>query len=69
MALRARITENPWDAEAWSELAQEVSSGDPDSPGTLDEQRAFYEELLTRFPTAVRISSARTLFKQYRHSH
>lgn len=64
MALRARITENPWDAEAWSELAQEVSLGESSNPGTLDDQRAFYEELLTRFPTAVR-----ALYKWHRHSH
>ena len=58
MALRARISENPWDVDAWAELAHEVASSDSSKPGALDEQRGFYEELLNRFPTAVRTSGA-----------
>jgi hypothetical protein len=54
MALRARITENPWDTAAWTQLAQEILSRGPNDHNVLSEQRAFLEELLTRFPTAVR---------------
>lgn len=54
MALRARITEFPWDAAAWNQLAQQVLSRGSNDPKNLTEQRAFLEELLGRFPTAVR---------------
>lgn len=54
MALRARITENPWDAAAWTQLAQQVLSRGSNDLNDLTEQRAFLEELLGRYPTAVR---------------
>lgn len=53
-SLRTRIADDSWDAPAWLELAQDMSQRDPTVAANLEEQRAFYEDMLARFPTAVR---------------
>lgn len=54
-SLRTRIADDPWDASAWLELAHDMSQRDPTVPANLEEQRAFYDDMLARFPTAVRL--------------
>ena len=53
--LRNRIADDPWDAAAWLELAHDMSQRDPTVAANLEEQRAFYDDMLARFPTAVRL--------------
>ena len=55
MTLRTRIADDPWDAAAWLELAHDMSQRDPTVAANLEEQRAFYDDMLARFPTAVRL--------------
>lgn len=56
-SLRTRIADDPWDAPAWLELAQDTSQRDSAVAANLEEQRALYEDMLARFPTAVRLTS------------
>ena len=53
-SLRARIADDPWDATAWAELADDMGKRDPTVPSNLEEQQSFFEDLLLRYPTAVR---------------
>ena len=45
--LRDRVQADPWDAEAWKQLVAAA----PSQPHEV--QKAIYEDLLGRFPTAV----------------
>ena len=51
-ALRASIAKEPWDAAAWEGLVALSAAS-----GSLDQQREILEELLSQFPTAVRLTA------------
>lgn len=52
--LQARIAVDPYDAAAWEQLVGERMEARRRNPEQLAELRATYDELLARFPTAVR---------------
>jgi hypothetical protein len=53
MALKARVEADAYDAGAWEQLLGEISRGRK-SPEQSAQLRATYEDLLAKFPTAVR---------------
>lgn len=49
-ALQARISANSWDTAAWDGLVAIASAS-----GDLEQQREVLEQVVERFPTAVRL--------------
>ena len=55
--LQSRIASDPFDTAAWEQLLGEVSRGKK-SDEHVAKLREIYEDLLSKFPTAVSLSSS-----------
>ena len=56
MSLRARLDKDPWNSNVWEALVEEVAPASAPA-SQIAQKRVIFEQLLARFPTAVRLCS------------